>query len=463
MASQPAPVVRVLPMAAVAALGGFLFGFDTAIINGAVVALRNEFAISDLAVALTVSLALLGSAAGAFIAGPIADRIGRIRTMAIAASLFTISALGSGLPFGVYDFTAWRLIGGMAVGMASVIAPAYIAEVSPAQYRGRLGSLQQLAIVIGIFVALLMNLLIARAAGSAEAAWLLGLDAWQWMFLSEVAPAVLYGIGALTVPESPRYLVAKGRLAEAKQVLERVAGGDVDRKIDEIRDSLASDTPPRLRDVVGGRFGFLPIVWLGIGLSVLQQFVGINVVFYYSTLLWQQVGFSEQAALTSSMVVSVTNVLTTLVAIATIDRFGRRPLLLAGSIGMVLTLGMMAVVFATAPLNDANQPQLGRIAAWTALIAMNLYVVCFGFSWGPVVWVLLGEMFPNRLRGSALSIAAGAQWIANFAISTSFPPMAGGLGLGVAYGLYAFFALVSFFYVLSLVRETKGMELEQMR
>lgn len=452
---------RVLPLAAVAALGGFLFGFDTAVINGAVLAIQAHFEISSLATGLTVSLALLGSAVGAFAAGPLADRIGRSHSMFVAAVLFLVSAIGSGFPVTVYDFTFWRIVGGVAVGAASVIAPAYIAEISPAAWRGRLGSLQQLAIVVGIFVALLSNFAIARAAGSAREPWLFGLEAWRWMFLMEAFPAVVYGVGAMMIPESPRYLVAKGRMEEARIVLVGVLPGGVERKLEEIRISLVSDHPARLSDILGP-YGLLPIVWVGIGLSVLQQFVGINVIFYYSSMLWQSVGFSEQDALWVTAITGAVNILTTLIAIATIDRVGRRPLLLVGSVGMTLTLGVLAYAFGTAPVVN-GVPALGTGMARVALVAANLYVVFFGCSWGPVVWVLLGEMFGNRIRAAALAIAASMQWVANFLVSTTFPPMAKHLGLGWSYLIYAACAAASIAFVVWFVRETRGRELESMQ
>ncbi len=453
---------RVLLLAVVAAVGGFLFGFDTAVINGAVVALRGYFEIDAWTTGLTVSFALLGAALGALLAGPMADRLGRPTTMFWAAVLFFISAIGSGFPFTVYDFTFWRVVGGVGVGIASVIAPAYIAEISPAHLRGRLGSLQQLAIVTGIFVALVCNYVIAQSAGGAANPWLLSIEAWRWMFLIEALPALLYGVGAMLVPESPRYLVAKHRLDDAKAVLVSVLGGNVDAKLEEIKASLQSDQPPRAADVLG-RYGLLPIVWVGVGLSALQQLVGINVIFYYSSMLWQSVGFDESQALWVTVITGVVNIVTTLVAIALVDRIGRKPLLLAGSLGMAVSLAVVAYLFGTAPLDAAGQPSLSGASGILALIAANVYVFSFGASWGPVVWVLLGEMFSNRIRAMALSIAAGVQWLANFAVSTTFPPMAKSWGLGVSYALYATMAAVSVVFVWYLVRETKGRELESMQ
>ncbi|MDX2226211.1 MAG: sugar porter family MFS transporter [Verrucomicrobiae bacterium] len=464
--SDPKPNVGfVLSIVCAAAMGGFLFGFDTAVINGAVKALQNHFHLGETMTGLAVSLALLGSAAGALAAGPLADRYGRIRIMLVSAILFTISGLGSGLPFTIYDFIFWRLVGGIAVGAASVLAPAYISEVAPAHLRGRLASLQQMAIVIGISVALISNYWIASVAGSAEGHAWWGIEAWRWMFWMEIPPALIYGISTLFIPESPRYLVAVGRHAEAKTILARILGAlhKAEEKVAEIAATITTEQKPRFSDLRGPAGGLLAVVWIGIGLSAFQQFCGINVIFYYSSVLWQAAGFSEQDSLKITMITGLINIATTILAILFVDRFGRRPLLLIGSLGMTFTLGIMALVFGMASQNAAGLPQLvggqGQLALWAA----NGFVFFFGFSWGPVVWVLLGEMFPNRIRAAGLSLATCVQWIANFAISTSFPPMQEYLGLGLSYAIYAAFSFVSFFFVWILVRETKGKELEEMK
>jgi MFS transporter, SP family, sugar:H+ symporter len=452
----------VILISGAAALGGFLFGFDTAVINGAVIALTKAFNVSSWLTGLAVSLALLGSAAGAFCSGQIANRYGRVKAMVVAAGLFTLGALGSGFAVSIWDFIFWRVLGGIAVGVASVIAPTYIAECSPAQMRGRLGSLQQLAIVSGIFIALLSDYFIAVSVGSAELPFLFGVAAWRWMFLTAALPAVLYGMAALTIPESPRYLVAQGREQEASTVLAKILGGNVSSKIEEIRQTVFKERKPNLSDLFGKNGQLLPIVWIGIGLSVLQQFVGINVIFYYSSVLWRAVGFSEQDSLKLTVLTGAVNIITTLIAITFVDRFGRKPLLLIGSVGMTLTLGILTTLFGNAALDATGNPSLVGSAGIFALLAANLYVFCFGFSWGPVVWVLLGEMFNNKIRTSALSIAAAAQWIANFIVSTTFPPLLKYFGLGATYGLYTLSAAISIFFVAFFIKETKGIELEQM-
>jgi SP family sugar:H+ symporter-like MFS transporter len=448
--------------AATAALGGFLFGYDSAVINGAVKAIGDRFNTSAGVLGFAVSSALIGAAIGAFMAGRVADRFGRVKAMWMAAGLFLVSAVGTGLAGTLWLLIAFRVVGGVAVGAASVIAPAYIAEIAPARIRGRLGSLQQLAIVTGIFLALLVDYVLATSAGGSEKDFALGLEAWRWMFLSMAIPSLLYGGLALTIPESPRYLVRLGKVDEARRVLRQVLGNiDLDAKIAQIRETMRSHAAPRWSDLRGKFLGLLPIVWVGIGLSVFQQFVGINVIFYYSSILWQAVGFSENDSLIITVITSVVNVVTTLIAIATIDRLGRKPLLLVGSVGMTVTLGVMAVVFGTAGHNAQGEPVLHGLAGPVALVAANLFVFSFGMSWGPVVWVLLGETFPNRIRAAALSLAAAAQWVANWAISTSFPALKNA-GLGLAYGIYAGCALLSFLFVMRLVRETKGQELEAM-
>ncbi|AGG90183.1 MULTISPECIES: sugar porter family MFS transporter [Rhodanobacter] len=456
---------RVVLISAAAALGGFLFGFDTAVINGAVDAVRGGFALDAAQIGFAVSCALLGSALGAWYAGMLANRFGRVRTMQVAAVLLVASALGSGLVTAVWDLILWRLVGGIGVGVASVIAPTYIAEVSPAHIRGRLGSMQQLAIVLGIFAALLSDAWLAGVAGGAAQPLWFGLAAWRWMFLVATLPALVYGTLVLGVPESPRHLVAKGRLDEARVVLRKVLNMHsetaLDNKLRDIEDSLRSEHRPRLRDLCGKTAGLLPVVWIGILLSVFQQFVGINVIFYYSSTLWHSVGFSEADSFTITVVTSIVNVLVTLVAIALVDKIGRKPLLVVGSAGMAITLGLMAWCFSQATGSGATLSLPGA-TGMVALVAANAYVVFFGVSWGPVVWVLLGEMFPNRIRATALAVAAAAQWLANFAITSTFPALAE-LGLSFAYGLYAGFALLSLLFVLAGVRETKGIELEDMR
>ncbi|WP_313676702.1 sugar porter family MFS transporter [Mycolicibacterium sp.] len=447
-------------IASVAALGGLLFGYDSAVINGAVDPIQKHFGINNASLGFAVASALLGAAVGAMTAGRLADKIGRIAVMKIAAVLFFISAIGTGLAGSVWLIVLFRIIGGIGVGVASVIAPAYIAETSPARIRGRLGSLQQLAIVSGIFISLAIDYLLAHLAGGADKDLWLGLEAWRWMFLMMAIPAIIYGALAFTIPESPRYLVANHRIPEARKVLTMLLGEkNLDITIDRIQSTLAGEKKPSWSDLRRPGGGIYGIVWVGLGLSIFQQFVGINVIFYYSNVLWQAAGYDESQAFTITVITSVINIATTLIAIALIDKIGRKPLLLIGSAGMAVTLATMAIIFGTAEqVNGA--PQFSDTAGWIALIAANLFVVSFGMSWGPVVWVLLGEMFPNRIRAAALGLAAAGQWAANWLITVSFPGLRNVLGL--AYGFYALCAVLSFVFVWKLVHETKGLALEDM-
>ncbi len=449
-------------IASVAALGGLLFGYDSAVINGAVDAIQRTFEIDNAKLGFAVASALLGAAAGAMTAGRISDRIGRLAVMKIAALLFLISAIGTGFAPNVWFVVIFRVIGGIGVGVASVIAPAYIAETSPASIRGRLGSLQQLAIVFGIFFSFAVNWLMQKLAGgdAIDELWF-GIPAWRWMFLAMAVPAVVYGALAYTIPESPRYLVASHRIPEARKVLTMLLGEkNLEITIARIQDTLKSEDKPSWRDLKKPSGGIYGIVWVGLGLSVFQQFVGINVIFYYSNVLWQAVGYSADDSAKFTVITSVINVLTTLIAIALIDRVGRKPLLLIGSSGMAVTLLTMAVIFGNATLKPDGTPDLHGTPGLIALVAANLFVVAFGMSWGPVVWVLLGEMFPNRIRGAALGLAAAGQWAANWAITVSFPELRN--HLGVAYGFYALCAVLSFLFVYKWVFETKGVSLEDM-
>jgi sugar porter (SP) family MFS transporter len=281
------------------------------------------------------------------------------------------------------------------------------------------------------------------------------------MFLVMAVPAVVYGGLSFTIPESPRYLVASHKIPEARRVLNLLLGEkNLEITIDRIKETLEREDKPSWRDLKKPTGGIYGIVWVGLGLSVFQQFVGINVIFYYSNVLWQAVGFSESDAAWSTVITSVVNVLTTLIAIALIDKIGRKPLLIIGSVGMAVTLLTMSVIFANATVGADGIPSLPEGTNVIALIAANLFVVAFGMSWGPVVWVLLGEMFPNRIRAAALGLAAAGQWVANWLITVSFPELRSHLGL--AYGFYGLCAVLSGLFVWKWVMETKGVSLEDM-
>jgi sugar porter (SP) family MFS transporter len=452
----------VVLISAAAALGGFLFGFDSAVVNGAVPGIQVSFNSTSAQLGFQVASLLLGAALGGLLAGPLADRIGRKRTMLVAGILFLVTAILTGLaPTGAL-FTLFRFFSGMGVGMASLVAPEYIAEVSPASIRGRLTSLQQMGIVVGILIAFLVDYWITLAAGGVNSPFWFGLDAWRCMFLTEAIPAAVYILASLFVPESPRYLVFKKRDAEALAVLRRIDPSEGEEKVAEIRQTVLTERKPSFRDLRGPAGKILPIVWVGIGLAALQQFVGINVIFYYGTTLWEAVGFSANNSLQINVISGAINIIATVVAILLVDRVGRRPLLLIGSIGMTVTLATMVLMFANGTIDAQGDLTLPSAYNTIALIAANAYVFFFGFTWGPIMWVMLGEMFPNMIRGAALAVAVTAQWLANWLVTVTFPSILNVGGPSVAYAIYAIFAAISIFFVVRYIRETKGRTLEQM-
>jgi MFS transporter, SP family, sugar:H+ symporter len=459
----PVRSAYVIVLSSVAAIGGFLFGFDSGVINGTVDALANAFGTRAATTGFAVASVLLGCAVGAFLAGTIADIYGRRSTMLLTAVFFLASAFGAGAAGSAGFFMASRILGGLAIGAASVLAPMYISEVAPPYIRGRLASLQQMAIVLGLFSAFLSNDILARIAGGAGATlWLLEAPAWRWMFWMEAVPAAAFLLGVLFIPESPRFLVAKGKREDARRIFARI-GGDAEALVQQVEESLRGEHRARLSDLIVPDTGRLaPVVWVGMGLAAFQQFVGINIIFYYGEVLWKAAGATEQWALRINLLTGFVNILATIPAIMLIDRKGRKPLLLAGSVGMALTLGAMALVFATAGVAADGRPVLSHGAAVAGLTAANLYIVAFGVSWGPVMWVLLGEMFPNRLRGAALAVSGATNWVANFAVTVTFLPLLNAAGLGGAYTLYAIAAAISIPFVWAAVQETKGRTLEQM-
>ena len=455
----------VILISCIATIGGFLFGFDSGVINGTVDGLQTAFNSDSVGTGLNVASMLLGCAAGAFFAGRLADIHGRRTLLIISALLFFISAWGSGVAASSAEFIVYRILGGLAVGAASVMAPAYISEVAPAEYRGRLTTIQQVAIISGLFIAFVSNYLLANFAGASTAEFWLGHQAWRWMFWVEMAPAALFFFALLFIPESPRFLVASGQKQRAQTVLARLYGQSrAQHKVDEIYNSLAADHHrPKMRDLLDASTGKVrKIVWVGIGLASFQQLVGINVVFYYGAVLWQAVGFSESDALLINVMSGAVSIAACLITISLIDKIGRKPLLWVGSLGMSVTLGLVAYAFSTGTL-VGGQLSLSDNMGVLALIAANAYVMFFNGSWGPVMWVMLGEMFPNQIRGSGLAVAGLFQWGTNFLITVSFPVLLTSIGLFGAYGFYAICAALSAVFVLKVVHETRGLELEEMQ
>nr|WP_314446217.1 sugar porter family MFS transporter [uncultured Sphingomonas sp.] len=459
---------------AVATIGGFLFGYDSGAVNGTQPGLTEAFGLvpgsfsPSNGLGFTVASLLIGCFIGAFFAGRLADLLGRRNVMRVTALLFLVGALVQGFAENHTLFVLARILGGMAVGAASVLSPAYISEVAPANIRGRMTTIQQIMIITGLTAAFLVNYLLAAGAGTSTESFWLGLEAWRWMYLMQAVPAALFLVALYFIPESPRYLVSKGQDENAHKVLTRLFGRDVaGSKLEEIRSTFATDHRPQLSDVLApagmrGFMGLRPIVWVGIMLAVFQQLVGINVIFYYGATLWQLAGFSENDSLLINIVSGAVSIAACFVTIAVIDKIGRKPLLLIGSAGMALTLFVMVYAFSHGSLDAQDNLVLSPSLGMLAVVAANLYVIFFNVSWGPVMWVMLGEMFPNQIRGSALAVAGFCQWFANFLISFSFPAMAA-WSLTGSYVFYGVCAVISFLLVLRFVEETKGKELEEMQ
>lgn len=453
----------IIAIVAVATIGGLLFGYDSGAVNGTQEGLKSAFSLSEGGLGFTVGSLLIGCFIGAFLAGRLADLMGRRNVMILAAILFLVGALVQGFSHTQWLFVLARIAGGVAVGAASVLSPAYISEVVPAHIRGRMTTVQQIMIITGLTAAFLVNYYLTRTAGASTNLFWGDYEAWRWMYWMQAVPAAIFLCALVFIPESPRYLVSRGRHGEAETVLARLFGAvEGRRKLAEIQASFA-DHRPSLRDILDPVTGRVrSIVWAGLLLAVFQQLVGINVIFYYGATLWQLAGFTENDALLINIGSGTVSIAACLVTIALVDRIGRKPLLLAGSAGMAVMLLVMVYVFSQGTLDPEGKLILSKQLGVTAVVAANLYVIFFNLSWGPVMWVMLGEMFPNQLRGSALAVCGFAQWFANYLVAQSFPLMASGLGLAVSYSFYALCAIISYFLVRRFIQETNGKELEDM-
>ncbi len=431
-------------LASVAALGGLLFGYDTAVIAGAIGFMEERFDLDAIQKGWVASCALLGCVLGAAGAGVLSDALGRKKVLLLSAVLFTVSAIGAALPTNVTQFVIARALGGLGIGMASMLSPLYIAEVAPARSRGRLVSLNQLAIVLGIVIVYFVNALIAKLGDNT---WNVAMG-WRWMFASGVLPAGLFFVLLFLVPESPRWLTEHGRADEARAILERIGGREeAAAQMQEIELVLTKETgtlgqlfSPGLR---------VPLV-IALVLAALQQITGINVVMYYAPEIFKTAGVKATEAIGDTVGVGIVNMLFTLVAIWTVDRLGRKPLLLIGSAGMGLFLVLLGAAFAVEGVNPA----------WILVFVLG-YVAAFAMAMGPVVWVIISEIFPTSIRGRAMSIATVCLWIACYAVSQTFPWMLKNWGAAATFWTYAATCLLALLFVACWVPETKGKTLEQ--
>ena len=426
--------------AAISALGGMLFGYDIGVISGAILFVKKDFALSSGMEEIVVSSVLLGSLAGAGAGGILADQLGRRKLLIVTAAVFGLGAIGAALSPGTAWLIAARVVAGGAIGIASFVAPLYISEIAPVDIRGRLVSINQVALTSGIVISYLVDYAFA------------GSQAWRWMFAMAAIPAVAFGIGLIFIPDSPRWLAGRGHLDEARAVLKRIRpANQVDAEIKDIQQSVTQQKgnwsellSPLLRSAMV----------VGVGLAIAQQITGINTVIYYAPTIFKFAGFSSSSvAILASVGVGVVNVIFTVVAMQLLDRVGRRPLLLVSLAGMALSLIVLGLAF--------SLPQLSGRRGWIAVASLMAYVGSFAVGLGPVFWLILSEIYPLRIRGRAMSVGTAANWSANLIVALSFLTLTEVVGKAVTFWLYAAVSIGAWLFAFLLVPETKGKTLEQ--
>lgn len=429
----------LLRSALVAALGGLLFGFDTAVISGTTRALTEQFSLSPAMLGLTVSTALWGTVLGSLFAGPPSDRYGRRASLCALGALYVVSALGCALAWSWYALLVFRIVGGLAIGGSSVIGPMYIAEISPALRRGRLVGMFQLNVVIGILLAYLSNYLVSLGGfGSAE---------WRWKLGVAALPAAVFFLALFGIPQSPRWLVAVGNSNEAREVLRRIGEPDPDRELQEIAESLHRERAVRRERLFQQRYR--KPVFLAISIGMFNQLSGINAILYYLNDIFERAGFNQLSSEMQAVAIGFTNLVFTLIAMAVIDRLGRKKLLLTGAAGTAFCLAGVAALFAT-----------GSHPEWLVWLLVG-FIAFFAFSQGAVIWVYLSEVFPNLVRAKGQSLGSFTHWIMNALISSIFPVLATRSG-AVPFVFFAVMMVVQFMVVLVVYPETKGFSLEEM-
>ena len=457
----------IIGITLVATLGGLLFGYDTAVISGTVGSLEAYLTIPNglgkFALGATVSSALIGCIIGGIISGFLSNRLGRKKSLLVAAIFFFVSALGSGypealfFPYGessiglLWMFNFYRVIGGIGVGLASAVCPMYIGEIAPADIRGRLVSWNQFAIIFGMLVVYFVNwgitqthTLVVDGKTMVDIAWINAIG-WRYMFVSEAIPAGLFGLLVLCIPETPRYLAIVNQDEKALGVLSKIMKNKdkAYQILQEIKGTIVEKSKSRVF-----AYGKVVII-VGILLSVFQQFVGINVALYYAPVIFENMGAAKDASMLQTIIMGLVNVIFTVLAIMTVDKWGRKPLLITGSIGMAV--GMFAISILA----------FNNVIGISTLVFIIIYTASFMMSWGPICWVLISEIFPNKIRGQAVAIAVAAQWAANYLISSTYPPMMEFSG-GMTYGFYGLMSVLSALFVWKMVPETKGKTLEEM-
>ena len=445
----------------IAALGGLLFGFDTAVISGTTNALREVFDLSNFGLGFTVASALIGTILGSMIAGRPADQWGRRTVLLIIAVLYFVSAVGSALAWEWFSFLFFRFLGGIGVGAASVVSPMYIAEISPARYRGRLVAVTQFNIVLGILLAFFSNYVI----GTLD----LGELEWRWMFGVEAVPAVAYFLLLTLTPRSPRWLLARGREGEAREVLTRVgtdlAGETVNQEIQAIKESLDIERH-NLKEPFFQRKYMTPIL-LAVAIAAFNQLSGINAILYYSRRIFESAGFGEIASLLNSVGLGAVNLVFTMAALAVIDHFGRKKLMIVGSIGYIVSLGATAAAFYTQSSlvqNDSGEMvrEISQTGGWIVFVSLLVFIAAHAFGQGAVIWVFISEVFPNRVRARGQALGSFTHWVFAAVISQTFPLIAEVSG-GHIFAFYCLMMILQLAWVIWVMPETKGVPLEEIQ
>jgi SP family sugar:H+ symporter-like MFS transporter len=432
------------------ALGGLLFGYDTGVISGAILFITEDFGLSPFMQGAVVAALLLGAMVGAGFAGPMSDRLGRRRLIILAAVTFTVGALGAAAAPSAGALVAARFVIGLAVGSAALVVPLYLSEIAPTQIRGAISSLNQMMIVIGILAAFIVNAILASSGD------------WRLMLGLAAIPSLILLVGMFSMPETPRFLVKQGEHGEAREVLEEVTSDDgprdetPERKIEEIREVEEEESVEGLRGLLQERW-VRPALIVAIGLAVFQQFIGINTIIYYAPTTLTSVGFAPDSAIYLNLLIGTLNVLMTIVAIRIIDRVGRKPMLLFGLVGMVTSLTVLGLASELLAKPDSSTDP----AAIITFICLAGFIVSFAATWGPVVWVMLPEVLPLSVRGTAMGVAVCLHWFANFLVSQSFPIMLDAWGSGPVFLGYAVIGVLAFLFVKAMVPETKGRSLEE--
>ncbi|MGE0018670.1 MAG: sugar porter family MFS transporter [Draconibacterium sp.] len=431
----------LLTISLVTALGGLLFGYDISVISGTIPFITDFFSLNEQMKGWVVSSALIGCILGASYAGRLGDKFGRKKILLATSILFAISAVGSGLANSIPSFVIYRIVGGLAVGGASVLAPMYIAEVSPAHVRGRMVSVNQLTIVIGIAMAYYVNYFLLAT----------GDVAWRWMLAAEAVPALLFFAALFIVPESPRWLVARERQNEATAVLQKVAGSEFAQfELKEISESLqGNEKRGTLKDAFKKKYGF--ILFIGIFLAVFQQWSGINVIFFYAPDIFAKANLGVNDSLFQTTLVGLTNVIFTVLAMRVIDKTGRKKLMLIGAAGMAICYLLIGLLF-----------QTGQTENWMLLSLLIITPAFFAFGLGPTVWVVLSEIFPNKIRGAAMSVSTFALWVACYLLTLTFPVFVEWFSAAKTFWIYAAICIIGFAVILKYLPETKGISLEQL-